>query len=218
MIGGRTVKKRIYRLKRLSFKKKFILILMFVSIITVWLDSQMRPLVKSISATQAQIVSTSVINHVVADELSRLDINYSDIVNIQKDGEGKVLAISTDMKKVNSLKSMITISIQEKIVKMGKRKIRIPLGTFTGTEILNGRGPKIPISVSMSGSVITDFKSEFLSAGINQTKHRLCLDVSTEVFALIPGYPVNTAVNTSVLIAETIIVGEVPALFAGSNQ
>ena len=178
----------------------------------------MRPLVKSIASTQAQIVSTNVISQVVIDEISRLDIDYSDIVDIQKDETGKILAIKTDMKKVNSLKSSITMSVQEKITTMGKRKINIPLGTFSGTEILNGRGPKIPLSVSMSGSVVTDFKSEFLAAGINQTKHRVYLDVSTEVFALIPGYPVNTAVNTSVLIAETIIVGDVPALFAGNNQ
>lgn len=186
--------------------------------ISILIDHQMRPLVKSIASTQAQIVSTNVISQVVIDEISRLDIDYSDIVDIQKDETGKILAIKTDMKKVNSLKSSITMSVQEKITTMGKRKINIPLGTFSGTEILNGRGPKIPLSVSMSGSVVTDFKSEFLAAGINQTKHRVYLDVSTEVFALIPGYPVNTAVNTSVLIAETIIVGEVPALFAGNNQ
>ncbi len=186
--------------------------------ISILIDHQMRPLVKSIASTQAQIVSTNVISQVVIDEISRLDIDYSDIVDIQKDETGKILAIKTDMKKVNSLKSSITMSVQEKITTMGKRKINIPLGTFSGTEILNGRGPKIPLSVSMSGSVVTDFKSEFLAAGINQTKHRVYLDVSTEVFALIPGYPVNTAVNTSVLIAETIIVGDVPALFAGNNQ
>lgn len=212
------MKKKKYKYRKWSLKKKVIVISIIILTISILIDCQMRPLVKSIASTQAQIVSTNVINQVVIDEISRLDINYSDIVDIQKDENGKILAISTDMKKVNSLKSSITMSIQEKITSMGKRKIKIPLGTFSGTEILNGRGPKIPLSVSMSGSVVTDFKSEFLAAGINQTKHRLYLDVSTEVFALIPGYPVNTAVNTSVLIAETIIVGEVPALFAGNNQ
>ena len=178
----------------------------------------MRPLVKSILFSQAQTVSINVINKAVVEELSRLDIDYSDIVEIQKDSDGKILAVSTDMKKVNSLKSMMTIAIQEKITTMDVQKIKIPLGTFTGTEILNGRGPKISVNISMSGSVIMDFKSEFVAAGLNQTKNRLYLDVSTEVMALIPGYPVNTVINTSVLIAETIIVGEVPALFAGNTH
>lgn len=210
------MKNRKYKQKKLSIKIKIIIIVAFVSIIAVLLDKQMRPLIKSVVFSQAQTVSTNVINQVVADELSRLDIDYSDIVDIQKDNEGKILAVSTDMKKVNSLKSLMTLSIQDKISTMDMQKTKIPLGTFTGTEILNGRGPKISIDMSMSGSVIMDFKSEFVSAGINQTKHRLYLDVSSEVLAFIPGYPVNTVVKTSILIAETIIVGDVPAVFAES--
>lgn len=212
------MKNRKYKQKKLSVRIKIIIIVAFVSIIAVLLDRQMRPLIKSVVFSQAQTVSTNVINQVVADELSRLDIDYSDIVDIQKDDDGKILAVSTDMKKVNSLKSLMTLSIQDKISTMDMQKTKIPLGTFTGTEILNGRGPKIPIDVTMSGSVIMDFKSEFVSAGINQTKHRLYLDVSSEVLAFIPGYPVNTVVKTSILIAETIIVGEVPAVFAESTH
>lgn len=212
------MKNRKYKQKKLSIRIKIIIIVAFVSIIAVLLDRQMRPLIKSVVFSQAQTVSTNVINQVVADELSRLDIDYSDIVDIQKDDDGKILAVSTDMKKVNSLKSLMTLSIQEKISTMDMQKTKIPLGTFTGTEIFNGRGPKIPIDVTMSGSVIMDFKSEFVSAGINQTKHRLYLDVSSEVLAFIPGYPVNTVVKTSILIAETIIVGEVPAVFAESTH
>lgn len=212
------MKNRKYKQKKLSIRIKIIIIVAFVSIIAVLLDRQMRPLIKSVVFSQAQTVSTNVINQVVADELSRLDIDYSDIVDIQKDDDGKILAVSTDMKKVNSLKSLMTLSIQDKISTMDMQKTKIPLGTFTGTEIFNGRGPKIPIDVTMSGSVIMDFKSEFVSAGINQTKHRLYLDVSSEVLAFIPGYPVNTVVKTSILISETIIVGEVPAIFAESTH
>lgn len=204
--------------RRISLKKKFIIIIIIISVVIVILDMQMRPLIKALTASEAQLVSTNVINKTVVDELSRLDINYSDIVNIQKDESGKILAISTDMKKVNSLKSIITMSVQDKITNMDKQKIKIPLGSFTNTEIFNGRGPRVSVSISMAGQVYTDFKSEFISAGINQTKHRLSLDVSTEVLAFIPGYPVNTAINTSILIAETIIVGEVPAMFAGNMK
>lgn len=212
------MKNKKYRHKKLSIKIKFIIIIVFISIIAVLLDRQMRPLVKAIVFNQAQTASIKVINQVVVDELTRLDIDYSDIIDIQKDEDGKILAISTDMKKANSLKALIAMSIQEKISTMEVPKVKVPIGTFTGTEILNGRGPKISIDISMSGSVVIDFKSEFISAGINQTKHRLYLDVSSEVLALIPGYPVNTVVNTSVLIAETIIVGEVPALFAEKTR
>ena len=122
------------------------------------------------------------------------------------------------MKKINFLKSTITLAVQEKVVNMGKRNVKIPIGTFSGTEILNGRGPKIPLHVTMTGSVVTDFKSEFIEAGINQTKHRLYLNISTNVFALIPGFPVNTSINTDIIVAETVIVGEVPSFFADFSK
>lgn len=209
--------KRRFR-RKLSFKKRVVIIFLITLFIAFVLDFQMRPLVKSVAQAQAQIVSTSVINKVVVDELSRLDIDYSDIIKLQKDENGKILAISTDMKKINFLKSTITMAVQEKVVNMGKHNVKLPIGTFSGTEILNGRGPKIPLHVTMTGSVVTDFKSEFIEAGINQTKHRLYLNISTNVFALIPGFPVNTSVDTDIIVAETVIVGEVPSFFADFSK
>ena len=212
------MKKRGYKQKKLSVKKKIIITTIFFSAATFLFDIQMRPLIKSVIFNQAQTASINIINKVVVEELSRLDMDYSDILDVQKDNNGKILAISTDMKKANSLKSLLAISIQEKLSKLENQEVKVPVGTFTGTEIFNGRGPRINVHMSISGSVVMDFKSEFISAGINQTKHRLYLDVSTEIFAIIPGYPVNTVMSTSILIAETIIVGEVPKLFAGFTQ
>ena len=83
------MKNRKYKQKKLSIKIKILIIVAFVSIIAVLLDRQMRPLIKSVVFSQAQTVSTNVINQVVADELSRLDIDYSDIIDIQKDADGK---------------------------------------------------------------------------------------------------------------------------------
>lgn len=212
------MKKRGYKQKKLSVKKKIIITTIFLSAVAFLLDIQMRPLIKSVIFNQAQTASINIINKVIVEELSRLDMDYSDILDVQKDNNGKILAISTDMKKANSLKSLLAISIQEKLSKLENQEVKVPVGTFTGTEIFNGRGPRINVHMSISGSVVMDFKSEFISAGINQTKHRLYLDVSTEIFAIIPGYPVNTVMSTSILIAETIIVGEVPKLFAGFTQ
>lgn len=206
--------KQYQSVKKTTIKRKFIIALLIFIVLAVILDCQMRPLIKSIAATHAQIISTNAINESVSNELTSLSIDYNDIINLEKDDSGKVIAINTDVKKVNLLKSSVTIAVQEKITNMGTRQISIPVGTLTGTEIFNGRGPKVPMKISMSGSIAADFRSEFASAGINQTKHQLYLDISTNVFVVIPGYPVKTAVKTSVLIAETIIVGEAPSVFA----
>ena len=198
-----------HRKFRINKKKLFIFIL-FITVLLILVDYQLRPLIKSVAATQAQIVSTNAINEAINDKINELNINYNDIISFNKGDNGKILALSTNMRQVNQLKSVITLAVQNKISSIEKRKIKIPIGTLTGTEIFNGRGPKVSLKVSMSGSVITNFRSEFLGAGINQTLHRIYLDISISIFALIPGYPVTTAVQTTALIGETVIVGEVP--------
>lgn len=200
---------RNFKRHRIS-KKKILLILLFLTVFLIIIDYQLRPLIKSVAEKQAQIYSTKVINETIEETLEKLNLNYNDIIIAEKDEQGKILSFNTNVRQVNRLKTYITLAVQEKISFIEKKKIKIPIGTLTGTEIFNGRGPSIPLKVSMSGSVITDFRSEFQSSGINQTMHRLYIDISTSVFALIPGYPVTTAVKTTALIAETVILGDVP--------
>lgn len=200
---------RNFKRHRIS-TKKILLILLFLTVFLIIIDYQLRPLIKSVAEKQAQIYSTKVINETIEETLEKLNLNYNDIIIAEKDEQGKILSFNTNVRQVNRLKTYITLAVQEKISFIEKKKIKIPIGTLTGTEIFNGRGPSIPLKVSMSGSVITDFRSEFQSSGINQTMHRLYIDISTSVFALIPGYPVTTAVKTTALIAETVILGDVP--------
>lgn len=129
-----------------------------------------------------------------------------------------MLAVNTDVKKVNLLKSMISDRVQEKFSDTRVQKVKIPLGTLTGTELFTGYGPLIRLKIAMSGSIATDLKSSFSSAGINQTRHQIYLCASTKVFALIPGYPVTTAVETNMVIAETVIVGDVPRVYANVDD
>lgn len=208
------MKTKSFPLRKITIKRKILIFIIFFIVIAVILDCQMRPLIKSIAATQAQIISTNSINEAVSNEINSLNIDYNEIISLERDDSGKIIAINTDMKKVNQLKSSVSIAVQEKITNMGTRQISIPIGTLTGTEIFNGRGPKVPMKISMSGSIVADFRSDFISAGINQTKHQLYMDISTNVFVVIPGYPVKTAVKTSILIAETVIVGDTPSVFA----
>lgn len=212
----------ILGLKRCKHRKKhrgtiFVTLLIVISVLLL-LDHQLRPLIKSISADQARIISTNIINNAIIEELSSENIQYSDLVNIERDGSGKILAINTDVKKVNLLKSMIADKVQEKFSNTRIQKVKIPLGTLTGTEIFTGYGPPIRLKIALSGSIATDLKSSFSSAGINQTRHQIYLCAITKVFALIPGYPVTTAVETNMVIAETVIVGDVPRVYANVDD
>lgn len=179
-------------------------------ILVIILDHQLRPLIKSVASSKASIISTNVINSVVESELTNNNTKYDDIVDMVRDTNGKIISINTNIKTANLLKANIAQRVQQEITHLNTQKIFIPIGTFTGIDLLNGRGPSVPLQITLSGNVVTQIKSEFSSAGINQTNHKIFLDVSTNIYALIPGYPVTTAVQTNVLIAETVIVGDIP--------
>ena len=194
-------------------RRWFIVLLLLIGTAII-IDWQIRPLVKSVAANQAQIASTKAINEAVQQELMENQISYDQLVKIERGNDGKVLAVTTDVAKTNLLKASISTDIQEKLSSTKPKSISIPLGTLTGTEILSGRGPMIEMKISLPSSVFTEFKSTFTSAGINQTKHQIHLKVNTEVYALIPGFPTTTTVDTNIIVAETVIVGEVPNVVA----
>lgn len=162
------------------------------------------------------MISADVVNESVLEDMENGKDIYSEMIHIDKSESGEVLAISSDVGKINYLKSHISLLIQRKFSELKGRDLSIPLGTLTGFEILNGKGPLIPLKICASGSVITDFKSNFLSSGINQTLHQIYLSVHTRISVIVPGCSCITELDTNVLVAETVIVGKVPNLFGGS--
>lgn len=158
-------------------------------------------------------MSVNAVNNTVTEELTKTGIKYDDMVNIERDNSGKVLAITTNIVKMNELKSAILTAVQQKLSDR-HNEVGIPLGTLLGSDFLHGRGPNVPMQLTLSGNVNGDFQSKFESAGINQTRHQIYLQIHMSVYSFIPGYNTTTEVTTGVAIAETIIVGEVPQTFA----
>ena len=199
-------------------KIKIFVILITIIFISFIIDSRLRPIIKSVVANRAQIISTHAINDAVLQELDSTNIKYSDLVSIKKDEKGKIIALTTNSMLVNQLKAKISIAIQDKLSQSDINKIYIPLGTLLGIEFFSGLGPSVPLRISISGSVITEFESKFSEAGVNQTNHQIYLNIHTKIGALVPGYPTTTDVSTNMTIAETIIVGEVPSVYVTNSS
>lgn len=196
---------------------KAIIVIVFCFAFIILLDSQFRPIIKSITTNQARIKSVDTINSVITDEMNKNAVTYNDLVNIERDSSGKVLAITTKMVEMNQLKAAIISNVQTKLGDAGHKDVGIPLGTLLGNEFLHGYGPNVPLRLTLSGNVNADFKSTFESAGINQTRHQIYLNIHTSIYSFIPGFDTTTEVETNVPIAETIIVGEVPEMVANIN-
>lgn len=212
--GGSGLNKYV-KLKR---KRRIIVLLLSILVLFFVLDFRLRPIIKTISVSKARVISTNAINEAVLHEIGRSGVEYSNLVNVERGEDGKVLAITTNTQKVNELRSNISIEIQEILSNIKMRQVGLPIGTLTGIEILNGVGPTVPLRITVSGSVITQINSKFSEAGINQTKHQIFIDVHTKISAMIPGYPATSEVDTNILIAETIIIGEVPKVYANTDN
>ena len=118
--------------------------------------------------------------------------------------------VKTNIISINEITSGIANNIVDSLEKNKSEVIYIRSGSFTGSKILAGSGPNIPIRISSAGNVITDLRSEFISTGINQTLHRIYLQVDCSVSILTPFKNISKDVSNQVLLAESVIVGNVP--------
>lgn len=182
-----------------------------------WLDSRIRPIIKTITTYQAKLAATRSINNAVIHVISEEDVVYNSIVTVDKNDVGEVSSLETDMIVMNRLKSLITNKVSEQLILDANNTIRVPIGTLLGGQILSGRGPIVEFKVLPVGYVQTEIYNHFESAGINQTLHQIMLKVTASVTAVIPVYSVTTDVSTNLCIAQTIIVGKVPTAYTDIN-
>lgn len=166
------------------------------------------PVLETLCMNKARSIATMISN----DDATKVMSNYTydDIINIHKDESNNINMIESNVVVMNEIISEVASMIQKDLDKLDSEDLHIRLGTFTGSKLLSGRGPKIPIRISSIGNVETDFKSEFTSAGINQTLHRVFLEVRCRVSILTPFKTIEEEIVNQVILAENIIVGKIP--------
>jgi len=159
----------------------------------------------------SDIVSISVSN-AISEVLASGEYSGDYFVDFEKDANGDVSAISSNMSKINTLSSKIL----EKVVGTTEKNsitVKIPFGNLTGISLLMGRGPKIPLKIIVLTSSRVEFNNSIVTAGINQTKHQINLEVIVDVEILVPWGSETAQVVTEVLIADTVVVGQVPETY-----
>ncbi|HAH78310.1 MAG TPA: sporulation protein YunB [Ruminococcaceae bacterium] len=202
------------RRRRRGGRGRAVLALILLACFLVLFNLRVKPVVESITANEAKVKSVGIINGAVLQELEQNGVTYDSLVSVGRGEDGSVLSITTDMVSMNRLKAKIISAIQDRMDREGAETEGIPIGTLFGGHIFHGRGPKVYLKLTLSGNVTADFKSTFESAGINQTKHQICLQIRASVYSFLPGFDTTTDVNTNVVVAETVIVGSVPEVVA----
>ena len=174
------------------------------------LENRLRPVVAEIAAAQAQNTMTAVVENAVTAGLAERHVSYADFVTIQRDEGGAITALTTDMAKMNLLRSELTAAILEALEGVDVSAIQVPLGSLFDLEPLWAKGPALKTRAIAVGTVRAEFDSQLTAAGVNQTLHRIWLEVDVPIKLLLPGGAVEVTVITRLCVAETVIVGKVP--------
>ena len=182
--------------------------------------SKYRDVIEDLARTSVMNTTSDLTNDAIARQIEIGDIAYDRIVFFEKDLDGRITALKTNMSEVNRLKTEILDIINDKILALDTSDIGIPLGSLFIPELLSGKGPAIPVHILSIRNSDANFVSEFSQAGINQTLHRLNMEVSIDVAVLVLGETSSFTMTSQVVVAETVIVGVVPQTFlqTGGSQ
>lgn len=177
--------------------------------------STIEPTMDLLCINMAKSIATQISNEQAT--LVMKNYKYDDLSTAIRDEQGQIKMIKMNIIAVNEITSDVAIKIQEELNNYQKGEFYIKLGTFTGTKILSGRGPNVPIKMATVGNVETDLVSEFSEAGINQTLHKIYLNVNCKVTILTPYDTIEENIVNQVLLAEAVIIGEVPDTYYNLN-
>ena len=176
-------------------------------------DIRVRPIIEKTAVYQSKVLATRIINDTVYSELEDESIDYGDLVTIIYNSDNSISSIESNMVNINKVKARITKSVNDELSSLDEHDVSISLGTISGFEVFYNQGPLIPIKVQPEGYVEATLISSFESAGINQTLHRIIVEIKTDISAIIPGYTSSATVETQFVMAETVIVGTVPGTY-----
>lgn len=173
-------------------------------------DAKLRPAIYALAAVEAKAVATKTIHTAVEQVLIKDGISYSDTVSLSRNENGAITGITTDIVKLNLFKSRVTSAVDDALTSKGKVTVSVALGSASGITFLSGVGPYVDVKLGMLSSTSSVFENVFESAGINQTRHSVMLNLETQVVFILSGRRITSNIITSFCVAQTVIVGSVP--------
>ena len=198
------------------FRRLKIILILFLIVLTVaffWLRRAYRDVIRDLAETQVKNTTSDLTNDAIAKQIADGVVQYDRIVYFEKDLDGRITALKTNIGEVNRLKTDILNIINDEILALDHSDIGIPIGSLFLPELLSGRGPVIPVHILSIRNSDANFVSHFSQAGINQTLHQVTMEIAIDVSVLVLGRTTSFTIESQVVIAETVIVGQVPNTF-----
>ena len=193
--------------------RNILFITMVFCAVFIMLRGKYQTVIRELARTQVMNSTSDLTNDAIAKQMADGIIQYDRIVYFEKDLDGRITALKTNMSEINRLKTDILNIINDEILALDTADIGIPLGSLLLPEFFSGKGPAIPVHILSIRNSDAAFASEFSHAGINQTLHQLTMEVSVDVSVLVLAKTESFTVTSQVVVAETVIVGDVPQTY-----
>jgi len=195
--------------RRLLAFKLFVVFALIVSAL-VYFELKLSPIVRQMALARVTYIAGKAMNDAINEQIEKDVEQFDDLIFFHKTTDGRITAYTPNYGKINLLKASIIGTVMEKLNNLDTSKLNIPLGNIINGEVLSGVGPRIPIRILPVGTAEAKFATAFSSAGINQTRHQIIVEVTVDISVVLPGMQTGTEVTSQVNVAETIIVGNVP--------
>lgn len=192
-----------------------IIIIAFNFIIYIF-GKRILPIVLNMGEVKIKSEAVKIMNEESVNVYSE-NFKYDDIINIEKDADGNITMIRSDTVKQNYLASQVVLKCDERLSELEDLGVKIPLGYLTNNVMLYNMGPKITVKMQQVGNITTSYESEFQSAGINQTRHKIYLNLTTTMRVIVPFNSKEVEVTCQIPVSDTIIVGKIPETAINMN-
>lgn len=206
------------RKKRRRRRLLLLVLLLLITALALWVQLHLAPYIREVSRNQAINAASDALTQAVGVMLRSGDADFSRVIVLEKDVQGHITALRTDMTQVERMKLVVLDALDGLIDQINTQQLGVPLGTLLLPDLLAGTGPVLPVRAVRLLMSNVDFFSDFEEAGINQTlqtvkvRFTICLTILTTV-----GYE-TIDVQSDVMVAQTVIVGTVPETYVNLAQ
>ena len=176
-----------------------------------YVNASLQPMLEGLASARVESAAARAMNEAVLEVLG--SDAAGELLSARESKEGHVSLLTADAGRLNLLAADCAAAAQTKIMNLGEQGVSVALGTLSGLPLLSGLGPRLSFRFTPVGTVQSSFHSEFRSAGINQTLHRITLELTGTVRIVLPGRACSIIVTAQAPVAENVIVGDVPEAY-----
>ncbi len=213
MTGKNRTARRPQRRRIPRWSMRLLAVLLLCGVLLLCVDRAFGPVVREFALIQAKFLATTTINAAIEEELRQHPISYETLVRVSRAADGTVQSVELDSGAANQVSSRLILAANAALTQKMSRRVQIPVGTVLGLQLLAGRGPAVTFFIQPASYVEATVLSTLSGAGFNQTLHNVVLRMTVVVETFSVGYHTSQTVTSDMILAQTVIVGDVPDFY-----